>query len=278
MSSDPVEVRVLTASHDLDDYDILSMNALSVAVPYKTTESLRKLLWAAMVTYVFGNSSVDHVIRRYSHLWERREDKSFETDPRLLALRATYEDVEGIASALEKASTPSHLGQICAKSALCRLEATFKSAYGLIRRNYIFETEAVVRMLLEQMAWAHEAYNKDEPALRKLNPTRCITSFKAVFGEAGNFYGALSEGAHIDPSIVDNYLRFHKSGSKVIRRSSPDSQHSGYYVTALASVYLKVVQKLFSPFSNSDYELLDQKLRQRHRDYCKLLHGEANDA
>ena len=231
-----------------------------------------------MVTYVFGNSSVDHVIRRYGHLWEHREDKSFEADPRLLVLRATYEDVAEIASALENTSASSQLGHVCAKSALCRLEATFKAAYGLIRRDYVFETEAVVRMLLEQMAWAHEAYSKDESALRKLNPTKCITPFKVVFNEAGNFYGALSEGAHIDPSIVDNYLRFHKSGSKVIRRSSPDSQHSGYYLTALASVYLEVVQKLFSPFNKSDYESLDNKLRQRHRDYCMLLDGEANDA
>ena len=66
------EVRFLTASHDLDDYDVISTQTLSVAVPYKTTEGLRKLIWAAMVTYIFGNTSVDHVIRRYGGLWETR--------------------------------------------------------------------------------------------------------------------------------------------------------------------------------------------------------------
>lgn len=145
------EVRVLAKTHDLDDYDILTINALSVAVPYQTTESLRKLIWAAMVTYVFGNSSVDHVVRRYGHLWDHHANKSFEKDSRLLILRGTYEDVAQIAEKLETI-TASRFEHLCAKSALCRLEATFKAAYGLIRRKYIFETEAVVRMLLEQLA------------------------------------------------------------------------------------------------------------------------------
>lgn len=87
-----------------------------------------------------------------------------------------------------------------------------------------------------------------------------------------------SAGAHLDPSIVENYLRFHKSGSKVIRRSASDSQHGGYYLTALASVYLEVVQKLFSPFSGLDHEVMDQRLRKRHREYCELLNSEPTDA
>jgi hypothetical protein len=274
---DNAEEHVLTSSHDLDDYDVLSTNTLSVAVPYRSTESLRKLIWAAMVTYVFGNSSVDHVIRRYGHLWEHRANKSFETAPCLLILRATYEDVAQIANKLETVVT-SRLEHLCAKSALCRLEATFKAAYGLIRRDYIFETEAVVRMLLEQLSWAYVAHSSDETKLRTLNPTKCITPFKSVFPEAGNFYGALSEGAHLDPSIVENYLKFHELGSSVIRRSAPDSQYCGYYLTALASVYLKVIQKLFSPFNVKEYNSIEQRLIKRHRDYCKLLNDEPIDA
>ena len=278
MSSDIPEVRYLTASDDLDDYDILAMNTLSVAVPYKTTGGLRKLIWAAMVTYAFGNSSVDHVIRRYGHLWRQRSNRCFESDPLLLILRGNQEHVAHIAEKLEGTGRSVLLGHVCAKSALCRLEATFKAAYGLVRRNYIFETEAVVRMLLEQLAWAHEAYQASDDALRTLNPTKCITPFKAVFKEAGKFYGELSEGAHLDPSIAENYLRFHKQGANVIRRSRPDSRHSGYYLTALASVYLEVVQKLFSPFHQYEYDEIGQRLRSNHHQYCKLLGGHTDDA
>lgn len=45
--SDP-ELNVITSSHDLDDYDIVATQTMSVAVPYRTTESFRKLVWAAM--------------------------------------------------------------------------------------------------------------------------------------------------------------------------------------------------------------------------------------
>lgn len=273
------EVRFLTASHDLDDYDVISTQTLSVAVPYKTTESLRKLIWAAMVTYVFGNTSVDHVIRRYGNLWEKRTDKSFETDPRILILRTTYEDVASISAQLQGAPSSDTLGHICAKSALCRLEATFKAAYGLIRRGYVFETDALIRMLLEQLAWAHEAYRTSDEGLVNLNPTRCITPFKAVFRDAGKYYGELSERAHVDPSVVQHYQRFHRQGLEVVRRSHGDSQHSGYYFTALASVYLEVVQKCFSPYSTLEYTALDDSLRQSHRSYCQLLNeSSATDA
>jgi len=54
MSTSDAELHILTASEDLDDYDILAINTLSVAVPYRTTESFRKLIWAAMVTYMFA--------------------------------------------------------------------------------------------------------------------------------------------------------------------------------------------------------------------------------
>ena len=275
MSNSDAELRFLAVSDDLDDYDILAISTLSVAVPYKTTESFRKLIWAAMVTYLFGNTSVDHVIKRYSYLWERRQDKSFESDPRLLILRSTQEAVTHIAEILENTITSTTFGHVCAKSALCRLEATFKAAYGLVRRDYVFETEALLRMLLEQLAWAHEAYSMDSVGLRNLNPTKCITPFKAVFSAAGKIYGKLTEGAHIDPSIVEHYLRFHESGSKVVRRSAPDSQHIGYYLTALASTYLEVAQKLFSPFGSLEYGSLDRRLRKCHRDYCKFLNDES---
>ena len=69
------DLEIITSSNDLDDYDILSTNLMSVAVPHQTSEEFRKMIWAAMVTYSMGNSSIDHVMRRYAFLWEKRHDK-----------------------------------------------------------------------------------------------------------------------------------------------------------------------------------------------------------
>jgi hypothetical protein len=242
----PEEVHVLTSSSDLDDYDILSTQTMSVAVPHSTTESFRKLIWAAMAAYGFGNSSVDHVMRRYGHLWDRRKDKSFERDARTLALRGVVTTVKEIADALDRVPV-SGLGQVCAKSALARLEATFKAAYGLVSREYVFEVDALTRLILEQMAWASVAFSKDDDTVFKLEAPKCMHAFRAHFPDCGRLYGRLSESAHIDPSIARNYVSLYQAGSDVVRRSAMDSFDSGVAIVQLAPVYAALVQRLFCP-------------------------------
>ena len=269
--SDEIEVRLLTSSQDLDDYEILSIRTMSVAVPYQTTGSFRKIIWAAMVTYAFGNQSVDYVLRRYGGLWERKKKQSVERDPRVLLLRESSEMIKEISNRLAQYTPSDRLGDICSKASLCRLEATFKAAHGLIIKGYIFETDALIRMLLEQIAWAYVAYSASDSDIPNLLPTRCITPFKKIFPESGLLYGQLSEWAHIDPSIVENYLRFHQSNIPVVRRSRHNSLQSGIHLLALASVYVEVVQLLFSVFTPEEYAALDTGLRNHYRKYCKLV-------
>ncbi len=266
-----IEFEVLTSSPDLDDYDILTTQMLSVAVPYQSTENFRKLIWAAMVTYAFGNKSVDHVIRRYEYLWDQRKDKSFEQDPNILILRETNETIKLVSDRLEKHITSDQLGEICTKAALCRLEATFKAAYGLIRKKYIFETDALTRLILEQIAWAYVAHSAKDDEIPTLSPTRCITSLKAIFPESGQLYGLLSEWAHIDPSIVENYLRFHKGDAPVVRRSRHDSLQSGFHLITLALVYIEVAQLLFSIFKTEEFLALSERMSENKETYDKLL-------
>jgi hypothetical protein len=262
-----IEIRVLTSTRDLDDYDVLALNTISAAVPHKTSDGLRKLIWAAMVAHMFGNKSVDHVLRRYEHLWERFRPHARETSPQILALRQMAAQVDAIASALERVDPGALIGQICAKSALCRLEATFKAAYGLVRKNYIFETEAVVRLILEQMAWSCAAARIGDESVFYLNPTKCVGSFKSLYPDAGRIYGELSEGAHIDPSIAANYIRFHENGVPVVRRSRSDALASGARLLELAEVYAKVVQHLFSPLPMPEYEMISQELLDARANY-----------
>lgn len=255
-----VEIHVLTSSRDLDDYDVLALQTLSAAVPHKTSDGFRKLIWAAMVTHVFGNKSVDHVLRRYDHLWERFRPHARETSPRILALRNMAAQIDSVAAALETISPGGKVGSVCAKAALCRLEATFKAAYGLVRKNYIFETEALVRLILEQLAWACAARHIEDDRVFSLNPTKCIGALKRIYPDAGRIYGELSEGAHIDPSIAPNYVRFHEKGQPVVRRSRSDAQAIGKRLLELAVVYVKVVQELFSAFPVEEYESITREL------------------
>lgn len=262
------DVGVFVSSHDLDDYDILSSMTLSVAVPYRTTESFRKVIWAAMTTYGLGNSSVDHVLRRYGHLWDSRSDKSFQRDSRIVALRTVCDTVDKISHALEEQQVERRLGPICAKAALCRLEASFKAAFGLVRRGYIFETDAVARLILEQLAWAFAAHAQSDEAIFRLPATKCISTLKSAFPDVGVLYGTLSEWAHIDPSIARNYVDFHVAGVDVVRRGAFNSFESGATIALLAPLYLDVAQRLFAPFSLERCTELRKLLSELHVQYA----------
>jgi hypothetical protein len=260
------EVRVLNSSDDLDDYDILSVRALSAAVPHETTKSFRRLVWGAIATYSLGNESVDHVLRRYDSAWQQFRKGSMEL-PQIGALRSMTEIVNFIAHRLEAVDPGASVGRICAKSALCRSEASFKAAFGLVRRGYIFETEAVARLALEQLGWSIAAYESIDDAVFKLNPTKCLNRLTAMASDAGPLYKELTEGAHIDPEIARNYVKFHDAGSSVVRRSIPEAIRSGGRLLLLAQMYLRVAQRLFAVFSLDQLLELDSKLNALIRNY-----------
>jgi hypothetical protein len=264
-----VELRVLTSSRDLDDYDILALNMISAAVPHNTTESFRRLIWGAMVTYAFGNTSVDHVLRRYDYIWQRFKRHAYEVTPQILALRKMVITVDRIANALESKNVGDAFGPVCAKSALCRLEASFKAAYGLVRKHYIFETESIVRLILEQLAWATVASTCGDKEVQDLQPTKCISALKKHYPGAGRLYGELSQGAHIDPVIARNYIHFHLEGKRVARRSSGDALGNGKQLLELAVIYLKIVQELFTPLTAEEYKTLAAELSQLYSAYAE---------
>ena len=250
MNDEALDVRIMTRSRDLDDYDILSIQAISAAVPHQTSESFRHYIWAAMATYAFGNKSIDHVMKRYDYIWQRYRKGIFESNPRIMLLREMAKKIELAAHALEETEIESDLPLICAKAALVRLEASFKAAYGLIRKDYIFESDAVIRIILEQLAWAYPARTTDPKKLPNLRPNSCITKLKEIFPSAGRLYGQLSEWAHIDPSIIGDYERFHQEDIPVVRRSDHNSLQSGIHLMCLAVVYINVLQSLFRVYDS----------------------------
>jgi len=254
------ETRVLYSSNDLDDYDVLVTQTLSVAVPHHATKAFRRLIWGAIATYSLGNESVDHVLRRYECEWQQFYEGCKELS-QIGALRNTTEIVDAIAQVLEAVDPGSSVGRICAKSALSRLEASFKASFGLVQRGYVFETEAVARLVLEQLAWSLAAYQSADDEVFSLNPTKCINRLTAIAPSAGPLYKELTEGAHIDPHIATNYLKFHKAGTNVVRRSIPDAIASGQRVLLLAQIYPRVAHRLFPVFSTDQMLEWDTKLK-----------------
>jgi hypothetical protein len=105
--------------------------------------------------------------------------------------------------------------------------------------------------------------------VQNLSPTKCITRFKAFFSDAGKLYGQLSEWAHIDPSIISNYVRFHENNAPVVRRSENNSLQSGIHLVALSIVYFRVIQHLFSIYENEVFDEKLNHLKEQYEEYSK---------
>jgi hypothetical protein len=111
------------------------------------------------------------------------------------------------------------------------------------------------------MGWCLAAYESTDDGVFNLNPTKCINRLTAMAPGAGLLYKELTEGAHIDPEIAKNYLKFHAAGTKVVRWSIPDAIASGQRLLLLGQVYLRVAQKLFGVFSSDQLLEWDTKLK-----------------
>jgi hypothetical protein len=70
-------------------------------------------------------------------------------------------------------------------------------------------------------------------------------------------------------AVESNFVleMFHEAGVEVVRRSEVNSFETGEYIVVLAPMYLKIVYELFSPFSQSVYDSLNEKLTQAGTQY-----------
>jgi hypothetical protein len=89
------------------------------------------------------------------------------------------------------------VGEFMSEVTFVRLGFAFSAMLTLSNRGYLYETAAVARMALEQIAWAfvaksHHSYE----VVRNLSATHSIGRLKVVYPTAGRYYHWLSEHSH----------------------------------------------------------------------------------
>lgn len=92
-----------------------------------------------------------------------------------------------------------------AGAAYVRLQNTFKGAVLCLRTGLHFETLAMERMILEQLAWIYKVHNYDGNYFELL-PNKCIKELKQWLPFVGPMYGKLSKKLHIEPMYTLNYI------------------------------------------------------------------------
>lgn len=182
-------------------------NDLLIGVPFDAPEDFKRRIWAAANSYLYGNKSTDYFLRQYGEHWNferpsrgRRRMANF---LRLCAIEA--ESIHfGIVNGKDR--TGCCVGLMAAEFTLGRIITTYKSVAFNLVQGYVFESAALMRLILEQLAWAYAIRRSEDGSFFEVSSTKCITGLKTIYPTAGKLYSQLSDYTHINPKLHPQFL------------------------------------------------------------------------
>jgi hypothetical protein len=208
--------------NELYEMELIGDPRFYVAVPVTADAELKKRILGAIKSYYSNLTSIDYTIKRYGQRWtfpDPSQDQRFV----IQTLKDIDERVsEFLTAILNGRPRPDHAGLLAAEVALVRLKSTFRSALILISQAHAFEAAAIVRLALEQIAWAYAVHTLSDPGkILNVNPTQ-ITPLKNLAPFAGRLYNALTAQAHLDPAKAKIYYTEEGEGTVEIRHQLSD--------------------------------------------------------
>ncbi len=209
----------------LDRMVFIGDNHFIFAAPDNIPADLEIKMLAAVKAYVNGYRSVDYVLKTYGDNWNLVGKSKENPDNSLydLLYKALCEvgKVCDWWANTEKNGATS--GIVLAGAALMRLQSSFRVASLLIRLGYVHEAASILRIILEQIAWAYKVHglsDQDDPL--HVPTKKAITSLKELFPDLiGNLYSLLSAYTHISDEDTRSFLVPDKNGQDwlVVRKT-----------------------------------------------------------
>lgn len=200
---------------DLDDIKLIGSPWLTVGVPYNSSESFMKNVYSGACASSLGLSSIDYAYKKYVNGQNLGED-SDDFDIKLLKVTSSLKhgviDVLEYLMSIKKPDVPS---LFAAGAAYVRLQNTFKGAVLCLRTGLYFETLAMERIILEQLAWIYKVHNYNGDYF-KILPNKCISSLKSLIPSVGITYGVLSNKLHIEPLSTLDYISIENNELNVV--------------------------------------------------------------
>jgi hypothetical protein len=137
------------------------------------------------------------------------------------------------------------------------MDSAFRAASRLIRSGFAFESEAVIRLGYEQVAWSNVVRHVAEPEeVARLNGTRQITKLKSLFPGAGPIYNRLSDLAHVAPSTRERFMTEQDNGLMIQIQAPLAATESMRLLVVLMDAFLVVGEECFEhvglPCTNLD--------------------------
>jgi hypothetical protein len=180
-----------------EEYFEFKRQAFQVGLKSTYPEEFIRRIAAARISYQMGNRSIGYTYKRYL------EDASYDVnDGSRLDLRISNAIKHRMALLDElihriTEHEPKVDGQILAEWTFLRIPFSIKFLLTCANRGAFFESIAIARMMLEQIAWASKIDRfTDVDEIAKTSATKAIRSFARICPVVGRLYGWMSLHAH----------------------------------------------------------------------------------
>lgn len=240
----------LIPNGDLDEMELIGNRIFTVGVAADADPEFKAYILAAGSTYARGNRSVDNTLRKHCTKWVEQFELQAQADTRSLVglRRAVLRFVSPrceVISNLDLGDSPS-AGLIAAANVLIRLDSTFRAASHLVQLGFAFESEAVIRLGFEQVAWCIAVRHLTESEdVAKVNGTGHVTKLKSIFPGAGPIYGRLSELAHVAPATHTRFMIGGDDGMMIRIKAPMAATESMRLLLVLMDAFLVVGEECF---------------------------------
>jgi hypothetical protein len=233
---------------DLGDTKVIWHHFTPLIVPEEFSLTEERYLLASQQTLFCGNTSVDNILKSQFADYETQIAAALQKHKDNVNLRKielvsktlkeakkVYTTVYDSLKGLDFSSTgEAHL--VC-EMIFLRLHSGFKACRFLIKYGYYFETYAIQRQILEQLAFAYHVSNHityDD----FLQPPSCIKQFKNFYPSVGTLYGLLSNRTHIDKTQIKLFrIRNENDEVQTIINSLDYSLETMYDFLRLLDIY-----------------------------------------
>lgn len=252
-----------------------------IIVPEEFTLTEERYLLAALQTLSCGNTSVDNILKTQLLDYERRQEKALENEKSnkirlqhylisetLKKAKRLYSSTFGSLKKIDF-TTPTEPDWVC-QLVFQRLHSSIKACRFLIKYGYYFETYAIERQILEQLAFTyHVSLNKSYVDF--LSPTSCIKYLKQIYPKAGEFYGLLSNKTHIDKTQIKEY--YYDEETKIVLNSIDYSVWTLYHFLVLLDIYCITFEYCFKSYiDKGSFQFLTRTMKvKKNRPSIKLV-------
>lgn len=261
---------------DLSDYKVVWAGFWPILIPSTFTLEQEKYLLASQKTLLLNNSSVDNVLKNWMTNFEKNrlshkpDEKLKLIDDILLFAKNSTMDIFSRLELLNfHVETNSSFAN---ESTFLRLKSTFNSINYHVKFGYLFETFAILKLLLEQLAYAYSCSQIEADEINDFKqPRKSLNKLKEIFPNIGRLYGELNEYSHMEIKRIGEYLEIKDNQSFVMQQSANFSLLSSLYYLQLIKCLNVVFEICFINYlGDFKYIRVDSESREISKDYNKV--------